>query len=1121
MSVKIIMGAIGAGKTKYCIDEISAAHLKNPKSRCIMIVPPHYSHETERMLINTFGGTGLNNIECTTFEKLARELLPNSPKRLGASGKNVLVCRAIKETLAEIENGDTEFDRKLIRAVSKSGFVDVASSLLNEFHRYSINNDILDEQAQNQKNPLLSQKLKIMSLILRKYENLSEKIDYVDADDDLTRLGAVIGNYFNDDDNIWIDKFDEFLPQQFEVLRAIFDSNANVTITFSVCPNYSDTYYGTRSTIAQISEYTSADIIRLNGEMKHINVEDLRFLFTNWFNHEVYCGDKVSAEIFTARDAYTETENTARKILDCVREDGYRFCDIGLLLPSQEDYTHVIEAVFDEYEIPYYTDTKIAISQYPIATQITSLFNIIENNWNYESMFEYLRAGFVYVKTHANGKVRYEKLNPDSIDILENYVLKYGIQYKNNWCKSWLTNSYGVLDTAFDKEPSQHSALETTDELREIIVTPISLYCDRVKNGKTVSDYCHALFAFLEDINLYQGLKSDMLKMAKEDATQDVQQFGQIWNLILNILDEVNTALGSEEVTHEEFAEYILAAMSQCEIRTVPSGIDRVFICSADANRAIPTPVMFVMGAIEGTFPKTTAQEGFLSNSDRLALSDGDMRIAPTTDKKAEKQVNTVYKLLSAVKDRLYISYPSMNSEGGANLPSQLISDILTKLPNTRKTEEAIGNEPDIMYISSPKATLHRLLMTGTDNPLWSHVNAWFSEREEWSKKLYRVNHAKYNFIKRNVELDPDIARELYNDKSYYSATRLNTYANCPFGHFMQYGLGAKEREEYEIQAKDTGTYAHEVIQRFCRKVTSWDSMDDDKCTEYVSEIVSDTLDKINSSDLRDKEMTADILSRMGDTVTNAAKAVVKSIKCGQFTIDSCEKKVSVKLSDNIELGGIIDRLDVCRHDGVNEYRIIDYKTGSKAFSVADIYNGLDMQPVIYALAMEMTDDKAVISGMYYGMVHNDFAEAESTARPTTILNSLKKNTAYNGITFMGNDIDKPIPYEELDRVEFELSRQEEGVFIVEKKGVTSYGATLRTRPEGQMLIDKVRQNIITADRDIRNGKIDIAPLTDTNSSACTFCQFSRICRFDEEFKTERTIQEKDSEIWDILEEEI
>ena len=111
--------------------------------------------------------------------------------------------------------------------------------------------------------------------------------------------------------------------------------------------------------------------------MKHINAEDLRFLFTNWFNHAVYDGDKVNAEIFTARDAYTEAENTARKILDSVREDGYRFCDIGLLLPTQEDYTHVIEAVFDEYEIPYYTDTKIAISQYPIATQITSLLLLL------------------------------------------------------------------------------------------------------------------------------------------------------------------------------------------------------------------------------------------------------------------------------------------------------------------------------------------------------------------------------------------------------------------------------------------------------------------------------------------------------------------------------------------------------------------------------------------------------------------------------------------------------------------------------------------------------------------------------------------------------------------------
>ena len=91
MSVKIITGSIGSGKTRYCTDEMEKLHNLNPKKRCIMIVPSHYSHETEHMLITKFGGTGLNNIECTSFEKLSRELLPTVLRRLGAPAKHVLI----------------------------------------------------------------------------------------------------------------------------------------------------------------------------------------------------------------------------------------------------------------------------------------------------------------------------------------------------------------------------------------------------------------------------------------------------------------------------------------------------------------------------------------------------------------------------------------------------------------------------------------------------------------------------------------------------------------------------------------------------------------------------------------------------------------------------------------------------------------------------------------------------------------------------------------------------------------------------------------------------------------------------------------------------------------------
>ncbi len=1124
MSVKIITGSIGSGKTRYCTDEMEKLHKLNPNKRCIMIVPSHYSHETERMLITRFGGTGLNNIECTSFEKLSRELLPKVLRPLGTSGKHVLICRAITLTLSELDTNN--FDSRLVRAIGKNGFVDVCASLISEMHRYNVTCDDLKEQSVTTENPVLRQKLEILSCILKNYENLLCEREYTDTDDDLSRLSAVIGNSFEKNDYIWIDNFDELLPQQLEVVYALIDSGADITITFTTHKNSENTYYGTKKAIKDVSEYTNVSFVNLENSMSHIKSPDLKFLFGTWFDRTVYDGDCKNAEIYEARDAYTETEHVASKILDLVRESKYRFCDIGIISPQKDSYSHILETVFDEYSIPYYSDESIAISEYPIATQLLSLFDITEYNWDYQSMFSYLRAGFIFIKSRSqNGKTVYKRLNPDDIDLLENYVLKYGIRYKSAWSRSWLNLNHGIIDTAFGNEPETCSVSEKTDQLRELVIAPILRYTEKTAQAKTVSDYCRALFEFLEDINLYQGLKSELLSLAMNSATADSQRFGQIWNLILDVLDQVNSALGDESVTHSEFANYIKTAMTQCRIRTVPSGIDRVFVGTQDMNRAIPTPVVFVMGAVSGTYPHISTSEGFFSNADRETLAQKNLRLAPTTVKRAEKERNTVYKLLSAVTDKLYISYPSMTADGASTLPSQMVSDISHKLKGIKKYDGILSACDDMMYISSPKATLHKFLINPNNNPLWTHVDAWFSEHDEWKNKLFTVRKAKKQFGCRKIELREDIANELFSGKIRYSATRLNSYANCPFSHFLQYGLRAKERDEYEIKPTDTGTYAHEIISRFCKTVDNdpeldWKTLKDEKCVEIVSGIVSDTIDKINSSELRDKEMTADILSRMGDTVTEAAKTVCRSIRCGEFDTDSYEKEITVSLTDNIELGGTIDRLDICRLPDRNDYRIIDYKTGYKEFSVADIYHGLDMQPVIYALAMRMLDDKATVSGMYYSMVHNNFPTIDLTSKESTAMTALKKNTAYNGLTFVGDDKNTPVPDDEINRIESELSRSEGSLFFPGKADKFGYSKYVRTRSEGEWLIEKVRENILNADKDIRGGNIAMQPLTKGQKHACTYCAYADVCNFDGDTKAERTILEKDSEIWEFAEEE-
>lgn len=73
----------------------------------------------------------------------------------------------------------------------------------------------------------------------------------------------------------------------------------------------------------------------------------------------VYPDKPKNMALFQSRDTYGEIERIACKIVDLVRDDGYRFKDIALLCGDENDYRHLIEAVFSEYEIPYFTDRTI------------------------------------------------------------------------------------------------------------------------------------------------------------------------------------------------------------------------------------------------------------------------------------------------------------------------------------------------------------------------------------------------------------------------------------------------------------------------------------------------------------------------------------------------------------------------------------------------------------------------------------------------------------------------------------------------------------------------------------------------------------------------------------------
>ena len=114
----------------------------------------------------------------------------------------------------------------------------------------------------------------------------------------------------------------------------------------------------------------------------------------------------------------------------------------------------------------------------------------------------------------------------------------------------------------------------------------------------------------------------------------------------------------------------------------------------------------------------------------------------------------------------------------------------------------------------------------------------------------------------------------MYDGKITYSATRINTYAACPFQYFLRYGLNAQERDVWEVNSSNIGTYAHEVIRKFCDtvedgantnddKIERWRNLSDEKRDDIIGGIINESCSNLLSSDVRDKERTANIFTRM------------------------------------------------------------------------------------------------------------------------------------------------------------------------------------------------------------------------------------------------------------------
>jgi len=1092
--MKLITGRSGTGKSTYCMNEIKKYVEEAFDKPLIYIVPEQFSFEAEKELINVIGGKGIINTQVLSFKRLAYKIFTENNikiNQLSNSGKTMLIYFIMLKLDKDLE---------ILKNVSKNiGLLETVVKQISEFKRYQITPEILKNLSVE--NEYLKRKMHDLALIYEEYEKRISDT-YIDSNDELTLLAQVLDKdtYLNGA-KIWIDEFDGFTPQEFEIIRKLI-KKAEVTI--SIISGEEEYFHLNNKNINklkkienQLEEIVLKEPYRFkNEELKHIEKNIYKIPFKQ------YPKEVEHIKIQMYNNLNTEIEMLAQNILKYVRKSkDIRFENIAVLTRDIDKYKNLFKMVFDLYGIPFFFDDKKDLSLQLFITLVMSLIDICITNYSYESVFTYLKTGLTNV------------VDENDIDLLENYILKWGIKGK-----TW-ENDF-VLE---DKN------LEKINTVRELIINPIINFKAELAGRKTVKEIVESLFKFLLNLGVYDNIQTKVNLFKQSNDVKHVtiaSEYAQVWNIFMSILDEMVDAIGEEKCSFDRFKNILKMGISNHEIGIIPPTKDKVTIGDIERTRNNNIKVLFIIGVNDGAFPRAFQNEGFLNDNERGILLEKGIEIAKDTKLLLVEENFNIYKALCVPSEELHLSYPVSDLEGKTLRPSFMITQIKKMFPKLVE-ESYIVNKPQLIY--SRKATFPDLLNklrtyvdTGDIEEAWKDVYTWYSNNEK--EKLDNVLKGLY--YRNTIEYQSqNMSKKLYGEKMNSSVSKLEKYVSCPFSFYLKYGLKARERDIYKLGVPDIGSFLHEIIEKFTKKVLKENidlrTLEHEECNKIVSIIVDEVLANFRHNLFNSTGKLKRLSAKLKQLVMKTIWLITLHIKAGEFNIYGSEVEfgkdkeypaIEIELADGkkLSLTGKVDRVDIAETEDGKYIRIIDYKSSNKKIKLSEVYYGVQLQLLTYIDAL--SGNEFVPGGVLYLKLDDPILKTDKNISKEVVEDMIVKSLRMNGLVLSNARL--------IEAMDKDMGTESNVLNLKVKKDGSYANMPTVTSEEFEKLREHIRKTLADIGNEIMSGNIKNEPLKRKGvATACEYCEYKLICQFDKDLGNKfRYINElKDNEVLDII----
>jgi len=1128
MSLKFYFGGSGAGKSTKLYKDIIERSMAEPRRNFLIVVPDQFTMQTQKELVTLHERGGIMNIDVLSFGRLSHRIF----EEVGGNDTPVLDDTGKSLVLRKVAAGLQDSLPVLGSNLDKQGYVHEVKSAISEFMQYGIAPDDVEKLIAFAGNRgALKAKLQDLEVLYKGFKEYI-KDQFITTEETLDLLQkALHRSKIIPGSVVVFDGFTGFTPIQNRVIQELMmlAEEVIVTVTLDV-EDCVGTGEGAKDKTGKqpwqlrgeqelfyLGRKTTSDLCKLTEEAKVPRGQDVylrsqdgkgRFgeksalghLEKNLFRYPMKVWEEKQDEIYIyeASTIREEVHQTALLLEKLVRKKGYCYRDVAVVCGDLESYGEHAEKEFGMLGIPCYIDRTRGIVLNPFIEYIRSALRILEKDFSYESVFQYLRSGLA-------------DLSMSETDGLENFIRERGIRGRKKWEQPFTCRTDGKNKP--EEAEKELELIASLNELRVRLLTQLQPLLVLEKKS-TAKAYVEGLYEFLVEAKVAEKLAAYEEQFEQEGNLTAAKEYGQIYRLVMELLDQVIGLLGEETMTMKEFADILDAGFGEIEVGTIPQNVDRVLVGDIERTRLKEVKVLFFLGVNDGNIPKAAGKGGIISDIDREFLCTSGLELAPSPRQQMYTQRLYLYMNMTKPTERLYLSYAKMNGEGKSIRPAYLV-DIIRKMypgieisaPEMRTWQEQI-----ITPASGMKYLAAGLRNYVAGYPVEQDVfTLYHVYKGDYEEKLVEILlQAAFKKYEEN-SLGKEIARQLYGKILQSSVSRLETYAACAYSHFLKYGLGLKEREEFGFEVTDMGNVFHGVLEEFAGKLEesgyTWFNFPEEFGKKAVAEAMEMISAQYGNTVLYSSARNAYAVKRMQRILTRAVLTMQYQIRKGMFVPGSYElafskvselDSINIALSEDekIRLRGRIDRVDTCVSDDRLYVKVVDYKSGKRQFDLVAVYYGLQLQLVVYMnAAMELEKknhpEKEVIpAAMLYYQVADPATEVKGEMTPEELNHKLLEELRTVGVVNDREDV--------IQKLDTELEGKSDVVPIeLKKDGSLSSKSSTLSGEELQQVSSYVNHKIRNIGKEILSGNIALNPYESGSRDACEYCDYKGVCGFD------------------------